>query len=267
MTNLDPASTDLVLRRAVELSTVEPASGEVELSAAAVADIAAEVGLPASTVASAIAEHQAGVDNDRSFLDRIIGPDQIWARRLSTSNEDDTRQRAQRWLSSSHGLKARVRPDGVVVANRRRGVSGMVAVGARRAGGHGGLGRVREVQVAAVDVDDKPGAVCVAADIGNKRSEAVAGGAVMVTSGAAVVGVVALFTGPATLAALPVVAGIGTLATRIMHQSRVRRITEEVEATIDGIATGVDPSIALTDKLRGRLNRTEPTVDPPQSSE
>lgn len=255
MTNLDPVSTDLVLRRAVELSTVEPVSGEIELSAAAVAEIAAEVGLPASTVASAIAEHQAGVDSERTFLDRVIGPDQIWARRLSTSSEEETRERAQRWLNSSHGLKARVRPDGVVVANRRRGVAGMVAVGARRAGGHGGLGRVRQVQVAAVDVDDTPGAVCVAADIGNKRGEAVAGGAVITAGGAAVVGVVALVAGPASLAALPVVAGIGTLASRIVHQSNVRRITEEVEATIDGIATGVEPSNALKEKWRERFSR------------
>jgi len=257
VTNLDPASTDLVLRRAVELSTVEPVSGEIELSAEAVAEIAAEVGLPASTVASAIAEHQAGVDNDRSLLDRIIGPDQIWARRLSSSSEDDTRERAQRWLSSSHGLKSRVRPDGVVVANRRRGVSGFVAVGARRAGGHGGLGRVRQVQVAAVDVDDKPGAVCVAADIGNKRGEAVAGGAVVATGGAAIIGLVALVAGPVSLAALPVAAGVGALTSRIVHQSNVRRFTEEVEATVDGIAAGVDPPTALKEKLRGRLKRGE----------
>jgi hypothetical protein len=235
MTSLDPLATELVLRRAVELTTVEPSTGLVELTPSAVAAIAAEVGVPAATVAAAIAEHQAGADVKRNLVDRLVGPGVVWARRSSGASEAATRERAEQWLSVGHGLSTRVRPDGVVVANKKRGVVGAIAAGARRARGTGGLSRVRQVQVAAVDVDDTPGAVCLVADITNKRSEAVAGGAALF------VGLVAIFTGPLTFIALPAVAGAGAAVSRVAHRSTVRRVTDDVEVTIDGIATGESP--------------------------
>ncbi|MFT7600975.1 MAG: hypothetical protein ACI8TP_003924 [Acidimicrobiales bacterium] len=241
MTSLDPLATELVLRRAVELTTVEPSTGLVELTPSAVAAIAAEVGVPAATVAAAIAEHQAGADVKRNLVDRLVGPGVVWARRSSGASEAATRERAEQWLSVGHGLSTRVRPDGVVVANKKRGVVGAIAAGARRARGTGGLSRVRQVQVAAVDVDDTPGAVCLVADITNKRSEAVAGGAALATGGALFVGLVAIFTGPLTFIALPAVAGAGAAVSRVAHRSTVRRVTDDVEVTIDGIATGESP--------------------------
>lgn len=239
---LDPAATDLVLRRAVELTAVEPSTGDIELSAEAVAAIAAEVGVPAEKVAASLAEHHAGVHADRRLVDRIIGPRVVWARRMSSLGEEATREQAQKWLSSGHGLRPRVRSDGVVVASRRRGVIGRVAGGVRRATtGGGGLSRVRQVHVAAVDVDDRPGAVCVAVDVSNKRAEAMAGGVAVASGGAVFVGLVAIFTGPTTLVALPIAAGAGAVTSRVVHRLRLRRITDDVEEVIDAIASGEAP--------------------------
>lgn len=249
---LSQEATELVLRRAVEMTQVEPTTGQIELSPAAVAAIAAEVGVPSSAVAAAVAEHRAGVNHEkRNVVDRVVGPRVVWAQRRSSLSEDVTKERAERWLQSTHGLRPRERHDGVIVASKPRGVVGAIGVGLRRAGGLGGLGRVRGVAVAAVDVDAQPGAVCVVADVGNKRDEALLGGAAVTVGGAAVVGLVALIAGPVVLVVAPVVAGAGAVTSRTIHQATVRRVTEDVEETIDGIATGSEPP-RLTRPRRGK---------------
>lgn len=251
---LSPEATELVLRRAVEMTQVEPTTGQIELSPAAVAEIAAEVGVPSSAVAAAVAEHQAGVHHKkRSVVDRVVGPRLVWAQRPSSLSEEVTKERAERWLQSTHGLRPRQRHDGVIVAAKPRGVAGAVAVGVRRAGGLGGLGRVRGVAVAAVDVATEPGAVCVAADVGNKRDEAVLGGALLTVGGVAVVGLVSLATGPLAFVAVPVIAGAGAATSRTLHRATVRQVTEDVEETVDGIAAGTEPP-RLT-RRRRRLGR------------
>lgn len=239
---LSPEATEVVLRRAVEMTQIEPATGLIELSPAAVAAIAAEVGVPSSAVAAAVAEHRAGVDPTKpSVVDKIVGPRVVWARRSSTLDEKLTKERAQRWLQATHGLRSRERHDGVIVATKPRGVFGAVAVGVRRAGGLGGLGRVRGVAVAAVDVDAEPGAVCVVADVGNKRDEALLGGAAVTVGGVAVAGLFALVAGPLVLIAVPVAAGAGAVTSRTLHRATIRQVTEDVEETVDGIAAGSEP--------------------------
>lgn len=252
---LSPEATEIVLRRAVEMTEVEPTTGQIELSPTAVAEIAAEVGVPSSAVAAAVAEHRAGVVQRRSLVDRVVGPRVVWAHRASSLGEDLTKERAERWLQSTHGLRPRERHDGVIVANKPRGVAGAVAVGVRRAGGLGGLGRVRGVAVAAVDVDAQPGAVCVVADVGNKRDEAMLGGAAVTVGGVAVVGLVALVAGPLALVAVPVVAGAGAVTSRTIHRGTVRRVAEDVEETVDGIAAGAEPPRLTRPRRSGRKSR------------
>lgn len=238
---LDRASIEMVLRRASEIRERIPEPDEVGLTSNDLVEIAREVGVSPQAVVTALAEHQAGAPTRRGVADRLIGPRVVWASRLTASDEATARESSIDWLATEHGLRTRVRDDGVVVARKRTDVVGKLAGGVRRARGRGGLGRFREVQVASVAGDDQPAAVCLVVDVGNKRNEAMATGAVVTAGGAAFVGFVALIAGPVTLAALPLVAGAGAVTSRRSHRATVRRAADDVEETLDRIASGAAP--------------------------
>ncbi len=242
----DYEATQEVLRRAFEIAQrqlEEPT--EVYLSRGTLAEIALEVGLPSSALAAAIAERQLGLDEEAGLLDRVLGPRMIAAQRASAHDERYLTERTVEWLENGHGMKSRVRQDGVVIANKRRDVVGKVANTLRSTQGQGGLGKVQQVTAVAVDLDDDPGAVVLAADVGDKRNEAILGG-VAVTAGASLaVGAISIVAGPLVLIGLPVAAGVGVLTSRTVHQGTVRDVEHEVESTIDQVVKGQRPPSLL----------------------
>lgn len=237
---LDPAATEAVLRRAFELAHVEPAR-ELVFSRSTLAEIAAEVDLPLHAVATALAEQLADGTDDASFLDRLIGPDRISVHRASTASEEEMRERALRLLEIGHGMRPRVQFDGVVVASKRKDVVGKLARSVRDAQGLGQLGKMRRIEVAAVDVGDEPGALVVSADIGDRRTGAIAGGAaVSAVGGAAVVGAV-LLLGPLAWVAAPVAVGTGVVTSRVIHGSNVRDAEEDLHQAADALVNDREP--------------------------
>lgn len=239
---VSPESTELVLRRAMELSTVQP-GGDLMFDAAAIAQIAAELHVPGEAVATALAEHTAGAEIDEAgFLDKLIGPTQIRTARRLVTNSDATTKAMVNWLERAHGMKARVRADGVVVASPRKDIMGNLANQIRMAQGLGGLGKVRRIQMAAVDLEAEDGAACVVADITDKRRGAVIGGVVVGAGTAAVVGTAAaIAAAPAALVGLPIAAGLGILVSRSAHRSTVHQVSEGLDEMMDGIVRGESP--------------------------
>ncbi len=150
--DFDRDEIEAILRRASQLGANNHANPAM-LDSATLADIAAQVGIPASAVAAAVAERRVGVDPDVSLLDRLIGPDQIWAGRRSVASSDESNERVSEWLERGHGLRPRLTDDGVVIATRRSGLAGSVVRGVRSAQGKGGLGKVREVRGTTVSID------------------------------------------------------------------------------------------------------------------
>lgn len=272
-----------ILRRASELGARSGTKVD-ELDSSTLADIAAQVGIPASAVAAAVVERRVGLDPKTSLADRLIGPDQIWAGRRSKASGDETNSRLVEWLERGHGLRSRRTDDGVIVATRRSGIAGSVSRGVRSVQGLGGLGNVREVRGATVSIEagsidaandrnaadgsgasadgprDAGGAVALLADVSDKRNGAMLGGGAVATVGVAAVGTVAALTAtPLVLVALPAAAGAGLLTSRLAFRPTVRRVTNELEYTADQIARGEDaPSLLseiatpITDRLRRR---------------
>ncbi|MEZ5225968.1 MAG: hypothetical protein R2710_04650 [Acidimicrobiales bacterium] len=99
-----------------------------------------------------MAERRVGIDTDASWLDRLIGPDQIWAGRQSAESSEQSTERVAEWLERGHGLRPRMTDDGVVIATRRSGLAGSVVRTVRSAQGKGGLGKVREVRATSVSI-------------------------------------------------------------------------------------------------------------------
>ncbi|MEZ5377857.1 MAG: hypothetical protein R2733_15225 [Acidimicrobiales bacterium] len=278
--DFDQDEIEAVLRRASQLGAHTHAN-PAELDSATLAEIAAQVGIPASAVAAAVAERRVGIDTDASWLDRLIGPDQIWAGRQSAESSEQSTERVAEWLERGHGLRPRMTDDGVVIATRRSGLAGSVVRTVRSAQGKGGLGKVREVRATSVsisgdargdgmrDASDSDyavgsnvghgGAVALVADISDRRVSAMAGGGAVTAVGTLTVGTLALVTTPVVLAALPVVAGAGVLTSRLVFRPTVRRVRNELDYTADQIARGKEaPSLLgdlatpITDRLRRR---------------
>lgn len=247
--------TSLVLRRAMELADLSDPGIDVELPAHTLIEIAQELDIPLDAVAGALVESRLDIDADsRSLIDRLIGPADVWATRVTGGGDSDAglQDRLIEWLEKGHGLKARARHDGVLVAKKRRGLVGKVGKTVRGARGTGGLAKAGPVEAVVVDLsDDASGSIGLSVDVAGKRTGAIVAGSALALGGSAVVSVVSLVTVPATLAAIPVFAGLGLLTSRRLHGSTVEHMTDAVEETIDGVVTKTEPP-GLLSSLRKR---------------
>ncbi len=279
-----PVDASTVLRRAIEVDH-HSFEGDLDqpLDHQTLVEIAAEVGISPGAVAVAVAEARAGALERRSLLDRIVGPRLVSANRTTTVENGETRERLVEWLTVTHGLKPRVRPDGVVVAAKRHDLAGKVSTGIRRVQGLGGLSTANSITAAAIgpesdgrsnagadgnggtdagtgtgtgtDSDADPielGAVCVVADLGSKRNDAIVGGSVVAVGVSAALSVVAVVTGPVALMGIPVAAGVGTLVARKSHRTTVVKIMTSVDHAVDGVAQGEEPPRPLGGLVRRR---------------
>ncbi len=274
-----PSDADLVLRRAIELDADHTSGDDIELDQTTLSEIAAEIGVAPEAVVTAIAEARTGVLAHRSLVDRVIGPRRVWAHRPITYDDELARARLLDWLEVTHGLRPRVRPDGVVVASKRRDLVGKVGIGLRKAQGVGGLAVATTVRATTVVPDDddagSDGAICLVADVGAKRKEAVLGGSAVAMGASVVVGLAAVITGPLTLVGVPAAAGVGTLVARRVHRSTVARVSESVELTVDGVAVGEDapkPKGSLvrrrrTERVLERSDRERPELPAPERAD
>lgn len=246
---LDRETTQVVLRRAFEIAHREP-QNDLVFSRSTLAEIATEVDLPVHAVAAALAERLADGTDDQSFLDRMIGSDRVSVHRRATAPENDMRQRAVRLLETGHGMRPRVQQDGVVIATKRKDLLGKLASTLRDAQGLGQLGKLRRVEVAAVDIGDEPGAIVVSADIGDRRTVAIVGGtAVGALGGLAIAGgVIAL--GPVAVVGAPVAAAVGFATSRVAFAAAEREVREDLEEAADALVRGDEP-----DGLIGRSAR------------
>lgn len=163
------------------------------------------------------------------------------------------RERALRLLEMGHGMRPRVQFDGVVVASKRKDVVGKLARSVRDAQGLGQLGKLRRVEVAAVDVGDEPGALVLSADIGDRRNEAMAGGAaVSGLGGAAVVGAALVF-GPLAWIAAPVAVGAGLITSRVVHGSTRRDAEEDLHRAADALVNDSEPESMIARSAKRAL--------------
>lgn len=241
-----PVNVGAVLRRAIEVDRLpgETIGDEGFLDRRALSEIAAEIGVSPAAVATALANGQAGVLTRRTVVDRIVGPRWVWSSRTMATDDQLARERLVEWLSVTHGLRPRVRPDGVVVAQKRRDLAGKLGAGVRKVQGLGGLAAAKRVQAAAVAADDREietSSLCLAVDVSAQRKDAIVGGSAAAVGMSAVIGAAALATGPVLLISMPLAVGVGTVVARRVHRTTVARMSESVDHTVDGVVQGDDP--------------------------
>lgn len=257
----DRAEVSAILRRAVEVASTDPGHEVDRLSAADLAGVAREVGLPPAALATALAESRAGVERRSGrwerLVARLVGPSRVTANSPITGDEEDAVDTLRRWLEVENGLDVYLRRDGVMIGSRRGGVAGALGYSMRRIQGTGGLDRTRSVRAATAAVDEA-GAVCIVADVTNKRNEAVAGGSVVAGGSMAVVGIVAALAGPAALAGLPVAAALGLGTARLAHRRTVHQVARQVEQTTHATARDEHPVHPVQRLLRGRIPARRP---------
>ena len=271
LATIDAGDSEAVLHRAIELAESGMLVAD-QFPQASLEEVAAELQIPLTAVADALAEYRAGAlpllgedgPRRRSVLDRMVGPAVVTVRHHTGLAEEATMARLGDWFKRRHRLRTRINARGAVVGVRRRGMVTLAARQVRSATGRAGLSGLREVRGAAVAVDDGHTAFCVVADVSDHRTRSVVAGSAVAIGGTAVVSTVALVTAPVTFIGVPVFVGAGWVTSRLSHRHRVRRVTEEVEMTADEIAAGADPrnlaqelGTRLSDSIASRSHTTE----------
>ena len=264
MTGLDRTSTEVVLRRALELADLPTRSPTPYLERETLAEIAHELDIPDTALAAALAERAVGVgEGSDGLLDRVIGPDTVWARRTAAGNPEAKAEEARQWLETAHGMKSRLTAEGTVVATKRTDLAAKVKNQLRQLQGQGGLSDTRRVSASVVGFDDGEGAICVVADVGDKRNESLLGGAAVAGVAGTAVVLGGVLGSPFIFVALPVAAGLGAITSRLSHQKTLRKISESVEETADGLARGEDPP-SVYDPIKKRYQKPwKQKIDPP----
>jgi hypothetical protein len=245
----------------IEALEAEQAAIEVRLSDRQLAEVADELGIAPAAFSSALAEHRAGgIDRGAGgrigwSLDRLAGPRHVVGRRLSEGELDRLEGRLSEWLTVTHGFRTDRLDGGVLVARQGDDGDGVLPTVVGRVQGRSGLSVADEVR-AVVVADDQGSAVCLVADLGAKRQQAVTSGSLAALGGTAVVGVVAVVTTPVTLVAVPVAFGLGVAVARWRHQRTLRRVNSSVEDTLDAAVR--DEAAPRVLGLRRLLGPTRP---------
>lgn len=255
---------ELILSRALELAerglTEGPELGPDELRT-----VAAELDVPPTAVAAALAEQQvlAGLPT-AGAVSRLVGPVAVVGWRSVEADRRRTEELVVTWLEVGHALRVRRLGDGTMIGTRKPGLAGSVARTARAARGGRDLAGRGEVRAAVVpDGDDGASSVaCVLVDLRTRRANAVRGGSAVGVAGLATSAVLsAVVAPPVLLAAVPVSLAAGVAAAALGHRAVVRRVTEDVEVTLDGVARRDAPAGAVGELFRSvsRRARLAPT--------
>ncbi len=265
LASIDAADSEMVLRRAIQLSDDNVVVAE-QFPINSLEQVAAELHVPVTAVADALAEYRAGAidrptitrsgeaaDPKRGVLDRMVGPRSVKVRHRTGLSDEAAVAHLSDWLKRRHRLRTRVNGEGTVVGVRRRGVVPVVARSVRSATGTAGLAGVKEVRAAAVTAEEGKTSLCLVVDLSDQRAQSVVAGSAVAAGGTLVVTAVSVLAGPVTLVGVPMAFGVGWVTSRVTHRYRVRRITEEVEMTADQVAAGANPP-TLTTEVAERIN-------------
>ncbi len=233
---LELSAAQEILRRAVRLDQGDPAVEGLSLQALEAA--ASDLGVHPSAVAMALAEAATGVTGRRRPLERVVGPRAVVSVRVCTVPAADAVRLARTLLERGHLL--RVTGSGaLVVGRRRRDPAAKARRALRSMRGAAALSKVQEVRAGVGSVADGTAAVCVHADVSDRRTGAVITGSLFGALGLLGIGVGAAAVGPLVLLLAPAALGTGVAVARQAHRDTVRRIATAVDEAADAMAGGV----------------------------
>lgn len=246
-----------IIRRAAEVTHWEQVVDD-QLGADDLLAVADEAGLSRSAVLTALAERRAGMgekDGEKdTVLGRVVGPRHVWSTSQVAGTEADIAEAVRRWLEIDRGMQTNVQPDGVVVAEPKSGLVGAVSSSIRKLEGKPGLEGARRVTAAAAS-SNGVATLCVAADVGNKRMEAVAGGTAVAGGVTVIVATAAVLTTPFTLLVVPVGMAGGAAVARLLHRRNLAAMARRIEMATESVARGEQPRHPVNRMLRSGLSR------------
>jgi hypothetical protein len=253
----EPLHDAEVVVRSMEIADVS-ATEAAALTDDQVKKVAAELGVPAAAVAAALAEAQAGANRSPGALERFIGPDSVAVHHQTGIEHGEARELVVRWLDDGYGMRVRNGLGGAVVATKRKDLAGPLARAARSWQGLGVLGNSREVRVSLVQFEGGRTAMCLVADVSDRRTSSIVTGSAVtgagVAAGAGFAGLAVVSVLPVMLAVTPIAAGIGALVARRRHRKAIEEVREELEVAADGVALGQRPP-TLRNSLASKIDR------------
>lgn len=226
-----------IIHRAAELHTKAHDVGD-QLTPDEVLELGKEVGIPTRHLQQALLEeHARGVTaGDQGMLVKLAGPKRLSAARTVPGQAAEVETTLSHWMTVEELLTVKRRyPQGRSWEARKDVLAALkrsLGIGGRRYA----LARAKEILGRVEQLEDQWCHVTLIADLSNTRTERVAGGAVFLTSGAALTAIAVVLGVAAAVAVLPAVAGVaGGLAIARSHRSQVERVQVAMEQVLDGL--------------------------------
>ncbi len=237
---------DAVIRRATELATSDPDSGEGALTEDELFRIAGEVGLTEQHVRRALVEVRRG-EQEAGVLDRILGPSEVRAVRVVPRTPEQLTDGLDDFLAGTQLLQRVRRTPTMLQYRPALDWASQLARAASFSSQKHYIASARSVEVQLEAVDGGGTQVELVVDPGTRGDDAagaffgggMAGLAVggLVGWGAAAIAPLALAVAAGTAVGAGVVGGI-TYATGIAHKRKVAAVQSEVEGVLDALETG-----------------------------
>ncbi len=248
-----------IIHRAAELHTKAHDIGD-QLTPDEVLELGKEVGIPTRHLQQALLEERArGVTGDQGMLVKLAGPKRLSAARTVPGQAAEVETALSHWMTAEELLTVKRRyPQGRSWEARKDFLAALkrsLGVGGRRYA----LARAKEILGRVEQLEDQWCHVTLIADLSNTRTERVAGGAALLTSGATFTAIAVVLGVAAAVAVIPAVAGVaGGLAIARSHRSQVERVQVAMEQVLDGlerdeIAVPMDSPDGQTGSLVRRL--------------
>ncbi|HXY30825.1 MAG TPA: hypothetical protein VEI06_08940 [Gemmatimonadaceae bacterium] len=249
---LDRGALERVLARAAALQGANAAGEEPMLTESQLLDVGREVGLAPEFLRQALAEERTRIalPEDSGLFSLLVGPGIVAASRVVQGRPERLLADLDALMQVEEVLRVKRRFTDRVLWEPRTGFAANLKRGLN-VGGYGyHLSRAAEVAATVVPVDDARSLVHLSADIGNLRSQRLAGGGAVVALGVATTGTL-LLLGFASIAAIVPVVGLGGVALLAMrgHRAIATRAQLTLEQALDRLERGEAPRSSLLSAL------------------
>jgi hypothetical protein len=255
---LDAAAVERVLRRANEMSADRDGAifARRTMSEDIVVAAAAEVGIAPEMVRLSLAMERLGPLPKATGLDRLSGPDEVVVQRAVGLEATAVLQRLDHLLVGQHQLRRERTWPNAMQWRRRTDPLGWMQRTIRNFSGQAPLGKSEVITAVVASVEDRRTMVRLTLHRPAQRSGAIAGGAVVTTTGAAGVAILAAALTPLVLIASPAVVVVGVAVTA--HGRRqAEDATRELECLLDDVEQGArPPALARAVRTLTRATKT-----------
>jgi hypothetical protein len=228
-----------IIQRAAELQAGEMDTGE-GMTEQELLKLGSDVGIPGRFLRQALYEENAGgAALERDFVSRWVGPRMVLAHRVVPGERAALEQAIGEYMTEEEAMTPMRRLPDRTVWERQKGLFAEMKRGLSFEGKAYQLARAQDVSVQIAALEDGYCHAELAADVGNLRDQAVAGGATLFGVGVLAAIVLGFVPGLFPIAFVPLVAGVAlAILPGRAHRRKIERMQVALEQVLDRLERG-----------------------------